>query len=138
MFSVEEVLSEFKKMKLKITPQRIETVRVLSRIGQRHPSLNDVLREVSKKVPTISFSTLWTIIKTLEKLGVVKTFDLDGETHVEINNKPHINIIVRGEREIRDLDDSELLEVIKDKLLEKRIIKGNQSISFVNVYIENS
>ncbi len=135
MFNVDTVLNRFKEENLKLTPQRIETVKVLAEIGHLHPSLKDVLREVSKRVPTISFSTLYMIIKTLEGLGLVKTFDINGETRVEINMKPHINLIFTGNGEIRDIVDSNLLRSLEDNVKGKVRSHGDYEIDLVNIYL---
>ena len=138
MFSTEMVLRKLKENNLKLTPQRIETIYVLAKIGHKHPSLKEILTEVAKKVPTISFSTLYTIIKTLEDLNLIKTFDINGETRVEINIKPHVNFIFNETGEIRDIEDPELLEHLKKEVKNKLGSKVNYEISLVNVYLERT
>ena len=135
MFNTEMALMKLRENNLKLTPQRIETISVLARIGHRHPSLKEVLKEVSRRVPTISFSTLYTIIKTLENLNLVKTFDINGETRVEINIKPHINFIFTETGEIRDIEDPELLERLREEVKNKLGSNDGYDLSLVNVYL---
>ncbi len=124
----EETLEKLRKAGMKQTPQRIEVVRTLLEIGEKHPSLNQLYQEAKKRIPTLSFSTLYTTIKKLEELGLIRLFDLLGETRVEINTKPHINIIDITTGEIRDYEDEELTKKIE-------IITGRHRFILVNILV---
>jgi len=115
MENLDMIMKELKKTGMKQTPQRIEVVRTLLKLKDNHPTLNQVYNDAKKRVPTLSFSTLYMIIKKLEELGVIKLFDLLGETRIEVNNKPHINIIDLCNREIHDYDDDSLVRKIVEE-----------------------
>ncbi|MCE4614241.1 MAG: transcriptional repressor [Desulfurococcales archaeon] len=115
MENLDKIMKELKKTGMKQTPQRIEVVRALLKLKEKHPTLNQVYNEAKKKVPTLSFSTLYTIVKKLEELGVIKLFDLLGETRIEVNNKPHINIIDLSNGEIDDYNDDSLVKEIVEE-----------------------
>ncbi|WCN29274.1 hypothetical protein POG21_05355 [Thermococcus kodakarensis] len=63
---------------------------------------------------------------TLKELGLVELFSVGGETRVEINTEPHINII-EDERVI-DVNDPEIIEALKRKL--------GKEVKLVNVLVE--
>ena len=109
----EKALEKLKENGYKLTPQRLKLLDVLEETGKSHPSLNDLLEEVRKDFPTMSFSTLYSNLQTLRELGLVELFSLGGETRVELNTKPHINLISEGE--IIDLNDPEIIEAIQRK-----------------------
>ena len=109
----EKALKELKENGYKLTPQRLKLLDVIEETGKSHPSLNDLLEEVRKDFPTMSFSTLYSNLQTLRELGLVELFSLGGETRVELNTKPHINLISEGE--IIDLNDPEIIEAIQQK-----------------------
>ena len=109
----EKALKKLRENGYKLTPQRLKLLDVLEETGKSHPSLNDLLEEVRKDFSTMSFSTLYSNLQTLRELGLVELFSLGGETRVELNTKPHINLI-SGE-EIIDLSDPEIIEAIQRK-----------------------
>ncbi len=129
---MDSLVEVVRKAGLRVTPQRIEIVRAIMDIGHEHPSLNELYNVVRNRLPTISFSTLYTTLKKLEEIGLIRTFDLNGETRIEVNNKPHINIINVGENSVKDIIDEEILEILKKKL-------GIRSDKFlVNILIYNN
>ena len=109
----EKALKTLRENGYKLTPQRLKLLDVLEETGKSHPSLNDLLEEVRKDFSTMSFSTLYSNLQTLRELGLVELFSLGGETRVELNTKPHINLISEGE--IIDLSDPEIIEAIQRK-----------------------
>jgi Fe2+ or Zn2+ uptake regulation protein len=54
--------------------------------------------------------------RELEELGIIRLFDLLGETRIEVNKHPHINIINLRTGEIRDYNDDKLLNEVRIKL----------------------
>ena len=109
-------MEELRKSGLKVTPQRIEIVNSLIKLGDQHPSLNQLYNDVRKKVPTVSFSTLYNTVRRLEELGALRLFDLLGETRIEVNLDPHINLIDVRNGDIKDIFNPELIETISQKL----------------------
>ncbi len=130
---LESVLNELRAKGYKLTPQRIEIVRALMDERYEHPSLNRLLERVREKAPTVSFSTLYTTLKMLEELGYVRLFYLKGETRVEVNLNPHINVVNLRTGDVEDLVDEEAMEALR-KALERAGIKGKPTI--VNVMVE--
>ena len=122
----ENALKRLKGSGYKLTPQRLKLVEILDRIGSEHPSLKKVLGEIREEFPTMSFSTLYSNVLTLKELGLLELFSMDGETRVELNTKPHINLISGGK--VIDLNDPEIIERIREKT--------GRNVRLVNVVLD--
>lgn len=122
----EKAIEKLRENGYKLTPQRLKLVEVLAEVGETHPSLSELLEEIRKEFPTMSFSTLYSNVLTLRELGLVELFSLGGETRVEVNTEPHVNLI-EGER-IIDVDDPEIIDAIRRKT--------GRRVKLVNVLVE--
>ncbi|ASJ13888.1 Fur family transcriptional regulator [Thermococcus radiotolerans] len=122
----EKAIERLKESGYKLTPQRLKLVEILDRIGDEHPSLKDILNEIKAEFPTMSFSTLYSNVLTLRELGLLELFSLDGETRVELNTEPHINLISGGK--VIDFNDPEIIERIREKT--------GRNVKLVNVLVE--
>jgi Fur family peroxide stress response transcriptional regulator len=122
----EKAIRRLKESGYKLTPQRLKLVEILERMGDEHPSLKDVLGEIKVEFPTMSFSTLYSNVLTLKELGLLELFSLDGETRMELNTEPHINLISGGK--VIDLNDPEIIEMIRKKI--------GRNVKLVNVILD--
>ncbi|NJE76190.1 Fur family transcriptional regulator [Thermococcus sp. ES12] len=122
----EKAIKRLKESGYKLTPQRLKLVEILERMGSEHPSLKDVLAEIKAEFPTMSFSTLYSNVLTLKELGLLELFSLDGETRLELNTEPHINLITGSK--VIDLNDPEIIERIRKKI--------GRDVKLVNVWVE--
>ena len=76
MDEVEQVLERIGESGLKITPQRMEIIEIL-RDNTNHPSADEILHEVRKRFPSTSYSTVYSTLDTLHKLGEVRKLVID-------------------------------------------------------------
>jgi Fe2+ or Zn2+ uptake regulation protein len=127
---IEEIIEGLRRRGLKVTSQRLAVIRALLNLRDKHPTMTMIHKEAMKMAPTISFSTVYTTLKTLESLGMIKLFSHHGDTVVEVNVDPHINVI--RDEEIIDVYDPELVEEIR-KRLNKHGIDADKII--VNVLV---
>lgn len=109
----QKAIEALKSANLKLTPQRLKLIEIIAEIGNRHPTLVEILEKVREEFPTTSFSTLYTNILMLKALGLLEIFAIGDETRIELNLKPHINVF---DREIRDFCDDELMRKIEEKI----------------------
>ncbi len=114
-----EFLMELRRKGFKITPQRLTLLSIIDKVGSTHPSLNRLYELARKEIPTLSFSTLYNTIKKFEEIGIIQLFDFSGETHIEINKTPHINLIYPKKGEIKDYGDDLLKTLVNN--VEKKI-----------------
>ncbi|MEL9991922.1 MAG: Fur family transcriptional regulator [Thermoproteus sp.] len=99
----------------RLTPQRIEVIKlVLEKLERReHPTFNDILNEVKMKMPSISASTVYNILKLLEENGVIVSFENGGRTYYD-KVDPHINVICIDSNRIMDIHDEEILNKLRN------------------------
>ena len=106
----------------------MKLIEVIDKLKYRHPSLNEIYDKVKSEFPTMSFSTLYSNLLTLRKLNLVKFFSLEGETRLEVNTSPHINVIHSSLREIEDYVDEELIRKIEERV--------GKRVRLINVFVE--
>ena len=126
----DEIIEELKSRGYKLTPQRMIVIKALLDLAPEHPSLKKLYERVKDRLPTMSFSTLYYTLLRLEGMSLVKMFDLNGETRVEVRVEPHINLIIAKEGKIMDVADDEILRIISEKLG----LKGKDFIVNVILY----
>jgi len=122
MNNYNKMIEELKAKGCRLTPQRLEIIKVIAKYEDKHPAFNDLMKEVKKVLPTVSFSTLYNTVMKFEEIGLVHLFSINGETRIETKIKPHINIIDRKSGKIKDMEDTELLKLIKRKIKSDDII----------------
>ena len=111
----DRALSELKKRGKRLTPQRLEIIRAIFMLSEKHPSLKDIVKAVKRELPTTSISTIYNTIMELEEIGLLTIFEFNREIRIEPNSRPHLNII-DPEGRIYDIEDEELVKIIADKL----------------------
>ena len=112
----DELILEMKKRGFKLTPQRLAIIRVLQKLGDKHPPIIDIFKEVKRSIPTISFSTTYNTLVILQRVGLVRLFNVAGKIRVEVNTKPHINIIDMSTEKIVEFRDEDLINELLDRI----------------------
>ena len=67
---------KLKRMGLKITPQRLGILNLLSG-NQTHPSANRIFQEMFKEYPGISFATVYNTLSKLVEAGEIQELGID-------------------------------------------------------------
>jgi len=114
----ERALQELRRRGYRLTPQRLKLLEVLEELGPGHPTMGELLERIHEEFPTVSFSTLYSNLQKLRELGLVELFSLDGETRVELNTRPHLNLVDGGE--VRDMEAPELVAEL-ERLTGRRV-----------------
>ncbi len=98
----------------RVTPQRVEVINlVMEKLAKKeHPTFNDILNEVKQKMPSISASTVYSILKLLEESGFVVSFEHEGRTYYD-SVTPHINVICVNTNKVIDIEDDEIVEALR-------------------------
>ena len=98
----QSVISSLRDKGYKLTPQRREIIRLLSR-DVSHPGAMDILRRVRKTVPGISMSTVYYTLDMLKKEGLIRELEYyDTDNRYDINVSDHINLVCTRCRKITD------------------------------------
>jgi Fe2+ or Zn2+ uptake regulation protein len=86
----------------KLTPQRREIIRFLSR-NKSHPGAMEILRKVRKILPRISMSTVYYTLDMMKKKGLIRELEYyETDNRYEINVSDHINLVCTRCRKITD------------------------------------
>ena len=99
---------ECRKAGARVTQQRREVLRVLA-ATDTHPDAQTVLRRVRKRMPTISFDTVYRTLSFLEEHGLIDRVYTTGErARFDGNVTPHHHFICTRCGRIFDFESSEL------------------------------
>jgi Fur family peroxide stress response transcriptional regulator len=110
------VVQALRERGYRVTPQRMEVVNlVMEKLAKReHPTFNDILNEVKQKMPSISASTVYSILKLLEEGGFIVSFEHNGRTYYD-SATPHINVICVNTNKVMDIEDEQIIESLRQK-----------------------
>ena len=112
---LERMLDRLKEQGLRITPQRLEILRILSEsVG--HPSVEDIHAKVRAKFPTTSLATTYKTVALLKDLDEVLELGFaDGSNRYDGNKPyPHPHVICTACRKIMDPDLSMLRDMTEE------------------------
>jgi len=118
---------ELKKRGFRITVQRLTVAAIVLSKIKDHPSFMEILEEARKHVPGVSASTVYNTLQLLEKLGLIASFSVYGETHYDQPHK-HVNIVCLDTNKIYDLENGD--EVIG--VLEKKGLSVKNMVVYAN------
>ena len=112
-----EMLALLKERAFRLTPQRVELVRLIA-VSKGHPSAAQLYAKIQKKFPTMSHATVYKTLALLKEMNQVLEIDLRDDSHYDGNRPgahPHLictkcSQIVDGELEI----DSSMLKKLED------------------------
>lgn len=87
------IISSLQDKGYKLTPQRREIIRLLSR-DVSHPGAMEILRKIRKVVPRISMSTVYYTLDMMKKEGLIRELEYyHKDNRYEINISDHINLV---------------------------------------------
>jgi Fe2+ or Zn2+ uptake regulation protein len=96
------LISRLQDKGYKLTPQRREIIRLLSR-DMSHPGALEILRKIRKTVPQISMSTVYYTLDMMKKEGLIRELEYyDKDNRYETNISDHINLVCTSCGKITD------------------------------------
>jgi len=117
---LEQFAQELKKKGFRVTVQRLTVAAIVLSKIKDHPSFMEILEEARKHVPGVSASTVYNTLQLLEKLGLITSFTVRGETHYDQPHS-HVNIVCLDTNRIYDLENGgEVIGVLEKKGLSVR------------------
>ena len=116
---------------LRLTPQRIEICLALAR-SETHPTAQEIYDHLKKSYPSLSMTTVYGTLDTLDRLGVITSLGNVGDerVHYEVNTTPHVNLACLSCQRIVDMA-SESVEAVEQEV-QRRI--GSKVLSGRVVY----
>ena len=112
----DELINALKVRKFRLTPQRVELVRMIAS-SEGHPSAAQLYANIKSRFPTMSQATVYKTLKLLKEMNQVYEIDLHDDSHYDGNlpfSHPHLvcnqcKKIMDGEFEL----DQELIRSIE-------------------------
>ena len=113
----EELISALKHKGCRITPQRLELVRMIA-ASKTHPNASELFESIKNQFPTMSQATVYNTLSLLKDLGQVLEIDLHGDSHYDGNHpEPHPHVICMKCNKIVDGDlelDTESIQRLEE------------------------
>ena len=104
------------KAGLKTTVQRAAILDYMEKTTE-HPSAEMVYKEINKKYPSITLSTIYNTLETfVEKKIITKVFSLDGKARYDARMEKHHHLFDKKTGEIVDVFDENLNHIMNDYL----------------------
>lgn len=93
----EAMLDRLRERKLRLTPQRLAIVRILS-VSEGHPSVDEIYKRILKDYPTTSLATVYKTVHLLKEAGEVLELGFSDLPNRYDGNRPypHPHVICRG------------------------------------------
>lgn len=108
MLSFENTIQKLRTEGFKLTPQRLAVIKYM--IGNvSHPSALAIHKELRRKYPTLSFSTVYNTLNMLEKISEVRSIHVfDDHLNYDPNMKQHLHFLCTLCNTIHDLSFEEV------------------------------
>jgi Fur family peroxide stress response transcriptional regulator len=91
----EMMLSDLKRARLKLTPQRIAIVREIAD-DVSHPTAQTLFERLRPSFPTMSFATVYNTLDALARCGLSGSLNLGGAVRFDPNTDPHHHAVCDG------------------------------------------
>ena len=111
MLSFENTIQKLRTEGFKLTPQRLAVIKFM--IGnESHPSALAIHKELRRKYPTLSFSTVYNTLNMLEKISEVRSIHVfDDHLNYDPNMKQHLHFLCTTCNTIHDLSFEEVEDI---------------------------
>jgi len=108
MKNVPDTLEKLRETGLKLTPQRMAILEVLSG-DTSHPSAQAIYQEVRSRYPMISFATVYKTLKVLEGIGEIRALTInEDKLNFDPDTSPHHHFLCRRCGRIIDVMPADL------------------------------
>jgi Fur family peroxide stress response transcriptional regulator len=89
----EELITALKERDFRLTPQRVELVRLIA-ASEGHPSAAQLHAKIKSRFPTMSHATVYKTLALLKEMNQVLEIDLRDDSHYDGNRpRPHPHLI---------------------------------------------
>jgi Fur family peroxide stress response transcriptional regulator len=89
----DELITALKERDYRLTPQRIELVRMIA-VSEGHPSAAQLYAKIKSQFPTMSHATVYKTLALLKEMNQVLEIDLRDDSHYDGNRpQPHPHLI---------------------------------------------
>ncbi len=112
----EHLLNELRRRRYRLTPQRMELLRLIISSGD-HPNAAQLYEQIKGKFPTMSLATVYKTLDLLKELGEVVEINLHSDNHFDAYQpNPHLHLICTSCKKILDGDLEPPILALLDKV----------------------
>lgn len=88
------LLQKLEQKGLRKTPQRLAVLKALT-AGPKHPSIEEIYRQVNRELPMTSLATVYKVVSALKEIGQVRELNLsEGGSHYDpVFGPPHPHLV---------------------------------------------
>ena len=103
MDSFEHTIQKLRGEGFKLTPQRLAVIKYM--IGNKsHPSALTIHKDLKKRYPSLSFSTVYNTLNVLEEIGEVRPiFIFSDHVNYDPSVEPHVHFFCTECKQIHDI-----------------------------------
>jgi len=106
---------------LKVTPQRVAVLEAIYKLGN-HPTADKIQEYIRVEHPNIATGTIYNVLDTLTEKGIIKKVLTDKDVmRYDGITESHHHLYCRKTEKIKDYQDEELDEIIRNHFNKKRI-----------------
>ena len=103
---IEKYVNILKNKSIKITSQRLEILKFLD-MNRNHPTAEQIYLKLKEKNPSLSKTTVYNSLETLNKNNIIQVINIDGNTsRYDIKKDLHHHFICKKCGRIKDIDIS--------------------------------
>lgn len=111
--TIQEIKEIFHQKGLKTTPQRIAVYYALSEL--KHPCAEDVLKHVRETHPTVTTGTIYNVLDSLVKTGLItKVHTDDNKMYFDWDTSEHQHLYFEDTQHIADYREPGLNQMIRE------------------------
>ena len=118
------------------TIQRMKVLEFLQSVDT-HPTAEEIYKEVSRQIPTITLATVYRNLNILADNNEILRFEFNKELHFDGNIKPHYHFACTNKNKIIDIFPNKYNKINLDRIktaLKQKVNEIN-SVDFFQIFI---
>lgn len=111
------IIQALRNKGFKATPQRIAVCKIALN-NKEHPNVEKIYTEVKNLYPTVSLATVYKTLHILKENQLIQELNMpQGETRIDPNPTPHVNLVCNKCGKIQDFSTLDLKNHIKEVII---------------------
>jgi Fur family peroxide stress response transcriptional regulator len=112
----------------KATPQRIAVCRIALN-NKEHPNVEKIYTEVKKIYSTVSLATVYKTLHILKENQLIQELNMpQGETRIDPNTAPHVNLVCNRCGRIQDFTTPDLKKHIQNVIMDTKFVSDTLKV----------
>ena len=103
---IELVIEKIKKKGGRVTIQRLAIINVLLRLD--HPTAEEIYQFMKKEFPTLSFTTVYNTLHSLQEMGILREYRFGDASRFELAESDHHHFLCLTCGKMEDIEETDL------------------------------